>query len=52
MTTTRDLAGEAIGQAMWEAECDRDFLRQVCKAYIASLSQEEIEDYLCINADY
>lgn len=47
-TTKRDLAGEAIGQAMWEAECDRDFLRQVCTAYIAGLSEEEIKDYLGI----
>jgi hypothetical protein len=45
-TTEQDLVSDAIAHAIWEAECDQDFLAQVCTAYIASLNEEEIRDYL------
>jgi hypothetical protein len=46
-----ELPGEAIEQAIWEANCDQDFLRQVCTAYIASLTAEEVQDYLHAEED-
>ena len=45
--TAQDQA--AINRAIWEAESDQDFLRQVCTAYVASLTEEEVLDYISAN---
>jgi hypothetical protein len=40
------LRAEAIAEAMWEADCDRDFLRQCVNCWVDALSPEELNDYV------
>jgi hypothetical protein len=47
--TDRDLTAlraEAMAEAIWEAECDRDFMRQCVALWVNSLAAEELNDYL------
>jgi hypothetical protein len=41
-----DLRTQAIQEAMFEAELDRDFLRTLCTDWIDKLSPEDLADYL------
>jgi hypothetical protein len=40
------LRAEAIRKAIWEAECDADFLRQCVCCWIDGLTAEEMDDYI------
>jgi len=40
------LRAEAIAEAIWEAECDRDFLRQCVNCWVDGLSPEELNEYV------
>lgn len=43
---TTALRAEAIRLAVWEAECDRDFLRQCVRCWADGLTYEELNDYV------
>jgi len=40
------LRAEAIAKAIWEAECDRDFLRQCVTWWVDGYSAEELNEYV------
>jgi hypothetical protein len=44
------LRAEAIARAIWEAECDHDFMRQCVNCWIDGLNAEELNDY--VNPNY
>ena len=48
-TEPRDLTAlraEAIAKAIWEADCDRDFLRQCVNCWVDGLDADELNDYV------